>query len=125
LRSWLDRITQGAAKRREVAREVAPFLGAKLPVFATLEGQRIRYDYGLNGVEAGVALAAALLVDPSRGLAGRLKRCGWSRCGRYSLDFAPKTRPRRFCPGHKEKFDLETSKDRQRAFRKRQKLKRR
>lgn len=120
LRRWLRCITGNRADRDKVTAEVAPFLAEKLAVLPVLEGRRLHYRYFITGVEGACGLAVALLLDESRGLADRLKQCGYSKCHRFNLDLHPKGRPRRFCPGHKELHDRETGAERQQRYRNKQ-----
>jgi hypothetical protein len=83
-----------------------------------LEGERLEYFFAINNVESGCAWAVALLLDQRYGLTNRLRQCGWSRCGRFRVDLAPRGRPRRFCSDeHKRLYDLETSGERVRRSR--------
>jgi hypothetical protein len=68
--------------------------------------ERLKAIYALNGVQASYALGVAFLLDTTRGLTRRLRQCGWSGCGRFSL--AWEGRPRRYCStDHYRKAEVE------------------
>lgn len=111
LREWLQWIPLlSQADKQVVAEHVAEFLGEAVHVELKLEGGELRYEYQVDDLRAGCVLAMALLFSKREKLTNRLKQCGW--CGRFNLEFDPKGRPRRFCRGHKEKYDLETAAER-------------
>jgi hypothetical protein len=86
--------------------------------FALDDAGRLRTRFTPNGVALCCWIAVALLVDPDRGLLGRLGRCG--ACGRYVVSFSG--RPRRHCsPAHLERFRRQTGARRQARYRARKK----
>ena len=80
---------------------------------------RLCYDFQLTGVDAGCALAIALILDADRGLTTRLQQCTLSSCGRFSVDFDARARPRKYCNvKHKILAHYEQSPERMRQWRK-------
>jgi hypothetical protein len=119
---WFDQIIAARGRRptalvEEVAAGIQETVSASVSLSA--KGQ-LNYDYEVATPQAVCAFGVALILDPRRGLATRLARCRWSKCGRFVLDDAPAGRPRKFCnDDHARRFDAEDSKNRQAQFRKR------
>ncbi len=110
LREWLQWICiLSQADKQLVAEDVAEFLNYVRVELKLKDGQ-LQYGYQIDDLRAGCVLAVALLFSRGVKLTNRLHQCGW--CGRFNLVFEPKGRPRRFCGGHKQKYDLETSAER-------------
>lgn len=99
LRDWLRLVASGndAAGERKLIEEVDDFLRRKLHVRLLGPANAPRLEMRPDGVEATCALGLALLLDSSRGLRSRLGYCAWEGCGRFSLNLAPKGRPKHFC----------------------------
>lgn len=122
-RAWLTLMATSVTGRRKVWGRVSAHLKESVIAKPQFDDGRLKmaYEFG-NSVEAACAFGAAVVLDESRNrgrsLASRLKRCGWSECGRFNLDLNPKGRPRRFCSAeHKRRADLETVAERVRKYR--------
>lgn len=122
LRRWLEIITKSAAKRRNVANEIANRLAQTVTARLSFSHGRLVYVYGITGVQAACALGIAFMLDETLGLSSRLKQCGNPECLRFNLDLLPKGRPRRFCSEEcKKRADLFTGAERVRRHRQKKK----
>lgn len=121
LRQWLTQVIGSNGGRAQAASEVPQFIprdSTAIPVFSL--GQ-LWYDFQLNSVDAGCALAVALILDRDRGLTGRLQQCTLSTCGRFNVDFdaSLRPRPRKYCSvSHRTLANYEQSPERMRQWRK-------
>src|SRR5689334_17052249 len=93
LRRWLKQTILSNAGRAETAAEVMEFIPRDIRAVPVFSLGRLWYDFQLTGVEAGCALAVALILDRDRGLTGRLQQCTLSTCGRFNVDFDACLRP--------------------------------
>jgi hypothetical protein len=121
VRMWLGRLaTSGAAARKTIGPEVAERLARTVLVRLTYDTttHTVGVSGFLDGVEACFSYATALLLDRHRGLAGRIGRCGWSRCGRFRLHRGEAGRPRQHCTiTHRRRAEAEGRKAERRAQR--------
>jgi len=107
LRRWLELITKSRAGRKTVGAEVAALLGT-VATRATFQEDELRVAFGLRGVQACYAYAVAVILDRRRKLANKLGRCGWSKCGKFQLNFSAIGRPRKHCNAqHKWRAEAE------------------
>jgi hypothetical protein len=108
LKRWLDQIV-GRFRPRDreaITREVNRTLATALDhAGVRLENGRLRYYFGLTGVQAVRAFGVALILDEKRGLTGRLREC--PACGKFRLDWNLKGRPREVCDSAKCKRKFE------------------
>lgn len=98
LRRWLATIVTSREKAPDkIGREVDEKLrNTARAVFAFDEDKsRLHTDYDLDGVEALCGFGTALLLDRERGLTHRLRRCGWSQCRRFLIEFHGQ--PKMYC----------------------------
>ena len=122
LLDWFERITTSAKERRAVTLEVNPALWDAVELILQLtEKKGFRYietQIGLNTFPGALAMATALILDDSYGLANRLKQCGNPKCGKFNLDLKPHGRPRTHCNAAcKKAADATTSAERSRRHR--------
>ena len=119
LRRWLRQTVSGMGGRAQTAVEVAHLLPRDIAAVPVFSAGRLSYDFQLPRVEAGCALALALILDQDRGLTGRLQQCTLSWCGRYSVDFDGQARSRKYCSAnHRMLANYEQSPERMRQWRK-------
>jgi hypothetical protein len=121
LRQWLRQVIGSNGGRAQAASEVPQYIprdGTAFPVFSL---DRLWFDFQVNSVDAGCALAVALILDRDRGLTGRLQQCTLSTCGRFNVDFdaSLRPRPRKYCSvTHRTLANYEQSPERMRQWRK-------
>ena len=121
LRHWLRQTISSNAGRAETASEVVHLIPRDVMAVPVFSLGRLWYDFQLTGVEAGCALAVALILDHDRGLTGRLQQCTLSTCGRFNVDFDAclRPRPRKYCSvTHRTLANYEQSPERMRQWRK-------
>jgi len=121
LRRWLVQTIASNAGRAQTASEVMEFIPRDIRAVPVFSLGRLWYDFQLTGVEAGCALAVALILDNDRGLTGRLQQCTLSTCGRFNVDFDAclRPRPRKYCSvSHRTLANYEQSPERMRQWRK-------
>jgi hypothetical protein len=121
LRQWLRQTIASHGGRVQAASELVQFIprdSTAIPVFSL---DRLWYDFQITRVDAGCALAVALILDRDRGLTGRLQQCTLSTCGRFNVDFDAclRPRPRKYCNvAHRTLANYEQSPERMRQWRK-------
>jgi hypothetical protein len=111
----------------QAADALAPTVRAKLATtppcdafFQVGDDDTLGVTYALTGVAQCCWVAAALLIDPLRGLRGRLARCGAPGCNRFVVSF--ERRPRHHCDeAHSDAYRASTVTKRVRLHRKRKK----
>src|SRR6185503_5440117 len=121
LRRWLKQTICSNAGRAQTASEVMEYIPRDIRAVPVFDLGRLWYDFQLTGVEAGCALAVALILDNDRGLTGRLQQCTLSTCGRFNVDFDAclRPRPRKYCSvSHRTLANYEQSPERMRQWRK-------
>jgi hypothetical protein len=94
-RRWLTAIPDDRVSD-EVVREVNGVLRRAVAIVFTVEKGRLEARYWLDGVEAAVSFAVALLLDEKRGYGKRLERCDAPGCGKFRLTFGG-GRPMKYC----------------------------
>ena len=127
LRDWFERITRSEKEREAVALELNEMMVNEmrpeeirlLPQLKKSKGlRRLEYQFELGNFRAMAAMATALILDDSYGLANRLKKCGNPKCGKFNLDLKPHGRPRTHCNAAcKKAADATTSAERSRRHR--------
>jgi hypothetical protein len=119
LRRWLEQTIRSNSERVETSSEVMLLIPRDIRAMPVFSMGRLWYDFQLNSVEAGCALAVALILDSGRGLTGRLQQCTLSWCGRFSIDLTSRARPRKYCSvDHRTLANYEKSPERMRQWRK-------
>jgi len=100
LRRWLDTIAAGQGAT--IGREIAALMGTitRTDQFDP-EQREFQTVYALDGVQAAIGYALALLLSRNRDLAGRVARC--PACKRFTADLdVHDGRPRSYCPAPRE-----------------------
>jgi hypothetical protein len=119
LRRWLERTTRSNSERVATSAEVMLLIPRDIRAMPVFSMGRLWYDFQPNSVEAGCALAVALILDSNRGLTSRLQQCTLSGCGRFSIDLTSRARPRKYCSvNHRTLANYEKSPERMRQWRK-------
>ncbi len=101
-----ERAADRRSGRRPIRRSVVTGRRVGIPAMLEYDARhhRLGITYTVTTVQAATAFGVALLLDRTRGLTGRLGRCGW--CGRFRLTLRGK--PRRYC--NREHYQLHDEK---------------
>jgi hypothetical protein len=103
LRDQLKRIAKSSAGRPKVGAEISGDVWRTIEVRYEFARMQLEQFVRLNGVQACVSMALAMILDRRRGITNRLQQCGAPGCGKFRLDFETKGRPAKHCgPEHKK-----------------------
>lgn len=117
VRAALGSITKGKS-RNILSEKLTKYIRDKVHPKLDFKNGELQLFYSIDGVEAGIALGVALILDKRKGLTSRLKQCGNPKCLRFNLSFSTNGRPKRHCNKKCRKAaDAADSKDRQQRHR--------
>jgi hypothetical protein len=109
LRGQLERIVKNSSGRPKVGSEIDADLQRTVRTQFKFTRGRLKQFYLLDGVEACVSMAVALILDEGRNLTSRLQQCGAPYCKKFLLDFETSWRPRKHCNDeHRKDAGIET-----------------
>jgi hypothetical protein len=124
LRAGMHILTEGTdAEREELIRDVTRTASELMVVVPTLQPNGVRADRIVAAsVGAGLAYGLALLLDPALPYARTLRRCPYSRCGRFFLVSGARGAPPKYCrQSHSRLGDRERAAERMTRLRRKRK----